>query len=76
MHRVDDSLDQLRYAQYVSSMYLKSGYLEIMVDKSDFEKTYFFNNDELHEFKALPLSLCSTPATCHHVIDTFLTVPK
>lgn len=49
MPRIDDDLNSLRDATYFSSMDLRSGYLQVLMDREDKEKETFVTPDGLFE---------------------------
>lgn len=70
--RIDDTLDRLCNANFLSSLDLKSGYWQIEVDERDRKKTAFATPDGLYEFKVLPFGSCFASATFQRMMDTVL----
>ena len=60
---IDDLLDQLKGKNIFTTLDAKQGYWQIMVQKESQEKTAFVTFDGLYEFRVMPFSLCTTPAT-------------
>ena len=61
---IDDLLDVLHGSCWFSTLYLKSGYWQVPIRKTDKPKTAFrTNSGQLLEFNQVPFGLCNTPAT-------------
>ena len=58
---IDDLLDQLGKAKYFTSLDLKSGYWQVLMDEKDKEKTAFVCHKGLFEFNVMPFGLCNAP---------------
>ena len=61
--RIDDLLDKLAKAKYLSAIDLASGYHQIAMAPEDIEKTAFVTRYGLYEYTVLPLGLCNAPST-------------
>jgi hypothetical protein len=58
---IDDLLDQLGKAKYFTSLDLKSGYWQVLMEEKDKEKTAFVCHRGLFEFNVMPFGLCNAP---------------
>lgn len=70
--RVDETLDLLRHARYITTVDLKAGFWQIPMDKSSRERTAFVFSGGLHEYVFMPFGLCNAPATFQRTMDTVL----
>lgn len=71
MPRVNDILDSLRDAKYLSSIDLKSAYFQIPLDKASREKTAFvIPGRGLFQFTRMPQGLNTSAATWQRFIDS------
>lgn len=71
--KVNDILDQLRDAKYISSVDLKSAYFQIPLEESSKEKTAFIIPGRgLFQFKRMPQGLHTSAATWQRFIDRVL----
>ncbi|CAM4850973.1 unnamed protein product, partial [Rotaria magnacalcarata] len=61
--RIDDTLDSLQEAKFVSTLNLRSGYWQVEMDKNSREKTAFVTHKGLFEFNVMPFGLTNAPAT-------------
>jgi len=59
--RVDDRLDSLSDGQRFSTLDLRSGYWQVEIDPGDHEKTAFSTQNELFQFKVMPLGFVMHP---------------
>ena len=72
MPRVDEMLDQLGRAKYISTMDLTKGYWQVPVAEEDQQKTAFATPFGLFEFTRMPFGLQGAPATFQRMMDKLL----
>ena len=70
--RIDDTLDSLQEAKFVSTLDLRSGYWQVEMDKESQEKTAFVTHKGLFEFNVMPYGLTNAPATFQRLMDIVL----
>ena len=63
MPRVDDILDQVGQAKYITTFDLAKGYWQVPVAEEDRHKTAFITTKGLYQFKMIPFGLCGVPET-------------
>ena len=60
--RIDELLNKLAKAKYLSASDLASGYYQIAMSPENIEKTAFVTRYELYEYTVLLLGLCNAPS--------------
>lgn len=70
--RIDDTLDALQEARFVTTLDLRSGYWQVEMDKQSIEKTAFVTHKGLYEFNVMPYGLMNAPATFQRLMDIVL----
>ena len=71
--RIDDLLDALHGARWLSTLDLKSGYWQVPIMERDKEKTAFrTSSGQLYEFNQVPFGLCNSPDTFSRLMDRVL----
>ena len=69
MPRIDDILDQIGQAKYLSTLDLARGYWQVPVAKEDQHKTAFVTPFGLYQFTVMPFGLSGAPATFQRLMD-------
>ena len=72
MPRVDDLIDRLGDAKYISTFDLSRGYWQVPVRESDQPKTAFTTPYGLFQFRVMPFGLQGAPATFQRMMDILL----
>ena len=70
--RIDDTLDMLAGKQWFSTLDLASGYWQMSLSQEGRVKTAFAMHSGLFQFRVMPFSFCSAPATFEHLMDRVL----
>ena len=69
---IDDILALLGKANFFTSLDLKSGYWQVLMDETDKEKTAFACHRGLFEFNVMPFGLMSAPAIFQELMSVVL----
>ena len=69
MPRIDELIDQLGKAQYISTMDLSRGYWQVPVGAVSWDKTAFVTPQGLFQFQVMPFRLHGAPATFQQLMD-------
>lgn len=72
LRRIDDTLDLLSGTEFFSTLYLASGYWQVLMDEEFREKTAFTTHSSLYEFCVMPFGLTNAPATFQRLIKIIL----
>ena len=72
MPRVDDLVDQLGGAKYISTLDLTRGYWQVPVAQDAQHKTAFATPFGLYQFRRMPFGLQGAPATFQRMMDKLL----
>jgi hypothetical protein len=70
--RVDDTLDELKDANFYTHLDLASGLWQVRVRNQDIHKTAFQTPDGLMEWVAMPFGMCNAPATFQRMMNDIL----
>ena len=69
---IDDILALLGKARYFTSLYLKSGYWQVLMDEQDKEKTAFACHKGLYQFNVMPFGLVNAPSIFQELMNRVL----
>jgi hypothetical protein len=69
---VDDTLDELKDANFYTHLDLAFGFWQVRVRDQDIHKTAFQTADGIMEWVAMPFGLCNAPATFERMINDIL----
>ena len=72
MPRIEELLDKIGSAQFITTLDLAKGYWEVPVNPEDREKTAFSSPSGLYQFITMPFGLCGAPATFQRMMDGLL----
>ena len=70
--RIDDTLDALQHASYLSTLDLRSGYWQVEMDPTSRPLTAFVTHKGLFECTVMPFGLTNAPATFQRLMDIVL----
>ncbi len=70
MPLVDDMIDQLASARYITTLDLTKGYWQVPVEPRDVEKTAFVTTFGKYEFLMMPFGLMGAPAVFQRLMNT------
>ena len=66
--RIEDALDYLNGARYLSALDLAAAYWQIAMDADSIDKTAFATHVGLNEWLVMPFGLRNAPATCERLM--------
>ena len=69
MPRIDDLIDRLGKAKYITTLDLAKGYWQVPVTKTARQKTAFSTPFGLFQFNVMPFGLRGAPATFQRLMD-------
>jgi hypothetical protein len=69
LHRADDLFHQVSDSKFFSKIDLRSGFHQIPIAEEDRAKTAFWWNNQLWQYKRLPMGLCNSPSAFQRVMD-------
>ena len=72
MPRIDDLIDQLGKAKYITTLDLTRGYWQVPVEEGSRAKTAFTTPSGLYQFSVMPFGLNGAPATFQRMMDRLL----
>ena len=72
MPRIEDVINQLGPARYISTLDLTRGYWQVPVSKDSIEKTAFVTSSGLYKFKRMPFGLHGALATFQRLVNKVL----
>ncbi|CAM5166032.1 unnamed protein product [Eretmochelys imbricata] len=72
MPRIDDLLEKLGWAQFISTLDLTKGYWQVPLDECAKERSAFTTHLGLYEFNVLPFGLRNAPTTFQRPVDGLL----
>ena len=72
MPRIEELLDKIGTARYISTMDSATGYWQVPMSDEDREKTAFSSPNGLFHFINMPFGLSGAPATFQRMMDSIL----
>ena len=72
MPRIDDLIDRLGGAKYITTLDLAKGYWQVPVAEKDKPKTTFTTPFGLYQFRVMPFGLSGAPATFQRTMDRLI----
>ena len=72
MPRIDDMIDQLGKASFITTLDLTRGYWQVPVAEDDRHKTAFITPFGLYQFTKMPFGLQGAPATFQRMMDRLI----
>ena len=70
--RIDTSLDALAGSSWFSTLDLRSGYFQVLLDPEDLHKSSFITRSGCWKFKVLPMGMCNSSATFQRLMNLVL----
>jgi len=70
--RIDDTVDALNGAKFLSAFDMLSGYWQVPIAAADAAKTAFVTHQGLYEWTCMPFGLTGAPVTFQRMMDTVL----
>ena len=70
--RIDDTVDALNGARFLSAFDMLAGYWQVGMDPKSALKSAFVTHEGLFEWTCMPFGLSGAPATFHRMMDTVL----
>jgi hypothetical protein len=70
MPRIDELIDRLGKAKYISTLDLARGYWQVPMEEESRHKTAFTTPYGLYQFRVMPFGLQGAPATFQRMMDT------
>ncbi|WP_435316579.1 reverse transcriptase family protein, partial [Klebsiella pneumoniae] len=67
--RIDDLIDAVGQAKFITRMDLLKGYYQIPLSQNAKKLTAFITNDGLYQYTVLPFGLCNAPSTFQRVMN-------
>ena len=72
MPRIDDLIDDIGGAKFITTLDLAKGYWQVPVRETDRPKTAFTTPQGLYQFRVMPFGLQGAPATFQRMMDSLL----
>lgn len=72
MPRIEELLDNIGQAEFITTSNLGKGYWRVPMNDNDKEKTAFTSPSGLYHFTKMPFGLSGTSATFQHMMDGVL----
>ena len=72
MPRIDELIDKLGKAKFITTLDLARGYWQVPMSEDDRAKTAFTTPRGLYQFKVMPFGLCGAPATFQRMMDSVI----
>jgi hypothetical protein len=69
---IDDFLAQIKGAKFFSKTDMKSGYHQVLIDKTNVWKTTFKSKEGLFEWLVMPFDLTNSPTKFMQMMDDIL----
>ena len=70
--RIDDTLDALQHAHFISTLDLRSDYWQVEIDDASKSLTAFVTHRELFKCTVIPFGLANAPTTFQRLMDIVL----